>query len=342
MIGGVRRAVGAAVLALGLGTLGAGCGLQLEDVPMPGLVDGPTYELTVEFADALNLPVDAPVKLDGATVGQVTEVRAGDYVAEVDIALSEDVQLRDTSRAEIRLTAPMGSAFVQLFPGRRGEVLARGSTLPVSATGSAPDVTDLLTALSTVVTGGSFGDISTIIRQLNVALTGNAADVRRLLTRLDDAVTDLNADFPRLDRLTRALDRLTTRLVADLPAITGSLTDLTALVTSLDEQRVELVAAMESLRRFDAVATPLTAAVRADLVRQLEDMQPVVRTLVRSRKDLDGVLNGLVAFSRGSDAAAPGDFVNFDLTFLADLQALLALDRGDPPPVAPPDVGSGR
>lgn len=309
---------GVAALVVAVGGLAAGCGLGLEDLPMPDLVSGPTYAITVEFADAVNLPVDAPVKLEGATVGQVTAVEAGVYVAEVDLALSTTVELRDTSRAEIRLTSPMGTAFVQLFPGTAGAPLREGDTLPVAATGSAPDVTDLLSALSTVVTGGSFADISTIITQLNVALTGNAKDVRRLLGRLDTAVTDLNADLPRVDRLTTALDRLTKRLAGDLPEITGSLTDLTALVASLDEQRDDLVTAMESLRRFDVVATPLTEAVRGDLVNQLEDMRPVLRSLLRGRKDIEGVMAGLIAFADGSDRAAPGDFANFDLTFLLD------------------------
>lgn len=316
------RGAAAALLLAAAGALSSGCGLGLEDVPLPSLVDGPTYDLTIEFADALNLPVDAPVKLDGATVGQVSSVDAGEYVAEVELALSTSVELRETSRAEIRLTSPMGTAFVQLFPGKKGDLLAAGDTLPASATGSAPDVTDLLSALSTVVTGGSFADVSTIITELNTALTGNARDVRHLLTRLDTTVTGLNADFPRIDRLTSALDRLTTRLADDLPEITRSLTDLTDLVTSLDAQRADLVTAMESLRDLDLVATPLTAAVRDDLVGQLQDMRPVVRSLLRGRKDIDGVMAGLVAFAGGSDRAAPGDYANFDLTFLLDLEAL--------------------
>ncbi|WP_215814853.1 MCE family protein [Pimelobacter sp. 30-1] len=324
MTGRWRRGAAVLTLLLGTGLGAAGCGLTLEDVPLPKLVDGPTYPLTVEFTDALNLPVDAPVKLDGATVGQVTAVEAGDYVAEVELALSTSVRLRTGSRAEIRLTSPMGTAFVQLFPADRGKVLAEGATIPATATGAAPDVTDLLSALSTVVTGGSFADISTIVHELDTALTGNADDVRRLLGRLDTAVTDLNQDLPRLDRLTAALDRLTTRLTRDLPVLTRALTDLTGLVGALDEQRDELVAALASLQRFDAVATPLTRAVRADLVAQLKDMRPVVQSLLDGRKDVDGVMAGLVAFAEGSDRAAPGDFANFDLTFLLDLKALTA------------------
>lgn len=337
----LRRTAASAVLALGTLVTGAGCGLQLEDIPMPSLVDGETYAVTIEFTDALNLPVDAPVKMDGATVGQVTAVEPGDYVAEVHLAVSTTVRLPDTSRAEIRLTSPMGTAFVQLFPAGEGDLLADGDVLPVAATGTAPDVTDLLSSLSTVVTGGTFGDISTIIKQLNVALTGNAGDVRRLFTRLDTAVTDLNSQFPRIDRLTAALDRLSTRLAEDLPEITDSLSDLTDLVTSLDRQRSDLVLAMESLSQFDAVATPLTRAVRADLLEQLKDMRPVVRTLLDERANIDGVMQGLIDFAGGSDEAAPGDYANFDLTFLLDPEALLEVEGPDDDVENLPELGVG-
>ncbi|NYJ03312.1 phospholipid/cholesterol/gamma-HCH transport system substrate-binding protein [Nocardioides thalensis] len=340
---GLRGLLAAALVTSAAGAT-AGCGLGLDDVPLPDLVEGPTYSVTLEFIDALNLPIDAPVKLEGATVGQVTEIEAGAYVAEVEVALSESVELRTGSRAEIRLTSPMGTAFVELFPARRGLVMAEGDVLPATATGTAPDVTDLLSALSTVVTGGSFDDISTIITQLNVALTGNAGDVRLFLGRLDRAVTDLASDLPLVDRLTAAVGRLSSRLASDLPVITRSLVDLTDLVESFEAQRSELVAALDALRRFDAVATPFTRTVRADLLAQLEDMRPVVQTLLDGRQDIDGIMNGLIAFASGSDRAAPGDYVNFDLTFLADLEALLQFHHGDEPPVDPdiPERGGAR
>ena len=48
------RGAAAALLLAAAGALSSGCGLGLEDVPLPSLVDGPTYDLTIEFADALN------------------------------------------------------------------------------------------------------------------------------------------------------------------------------------------------------------------------------------------------------------------------------------------------
>ncbi|WP_168929354.1 MlaD family protein [Nocardioides sp. GY 10113] len=336
------RSYAAAAALLGTAGLASGCGLDLQDVPLPHLVSGPTYQITVEFADALNLPVDAPVKLDGATVGEVREVTAGDYVAEVDLALSEAVRLRSSSRAEIRLTAPMGTAFVQLLPGRKGRLLGEGDTLTTAATSTAPDVTDLLASLSTIVTGGSFRDVATVIEELNVALTGNAGRVHSLLARLDTAVTHMNDQFPALDRLTVALDRLTDRLAEDLPTITASMTELTDLVDVLDRQRERMMTTLEAITRFGSVATPFTASVRDDAVGALADLRTVLTSLVGSRDDITGLLNGLAAFAKGSDAATPGDFVNFDLTFLLDLDALTQLSSGDDPRVRPGQQGGAR
>ena len=315
--------------------LASGCGLTLTDVPMPTLVSGPTYHLVLEFGDALNLPVDAPVKLDGATVGQVTKVSAHGYRADVEAIVSTSVRLRSSSRAEIRLTAPMGTSYVQLSRGRSGPFLTDGGRIALARTSEAPDVSDLLSALATVVTGGSFGDISTIIRQLDVALTGHTGTVRALLGRLDTTLTGLNRQFPTLDRLTRSLDRLTGRLKRDLPTITASLTDLSSLVTTLSRQRTRMMGTLRSLRRFEVQATPFTRATRTDLVGQLGSLRTVFTSLLGTRKDIDGVMAGLVAFAKGSDKAAPGDFANFDLTFLLDPSALAAFENGDDPTIHP-------
>ncbi|GAB2983534.1 MCE family protein [Nocardioides montaniterrae] len=316
-------------------TLASGCGLQLEDVPMPKLVGGPTYHLDLRFDDALNLPTGAPVKLSGATIGQVSRVDVQDYTADVQVEIADDVRLHASSRAEIRLTSPMGTSFVELTPGGTGPLLGEGDDIGTDSTSEAPDVTDLMSALSTVVSGGSFGDISTIIRELNAALTGNGSTVHSLLTRLDTSVTSLDRELPTLDRLTSSLDRLTTRLKADLPGITASMSDLSALVTSLESQRTKMMTALASLRRFELQATPFTQATRADLLTNLGSMRTVLRTLLGVRGDIDGTLKGLVAFATKADKAAPGDYVNFDLTILGDLKSFLNVEPGNVPPPSP-------
>src|SRR3546814_14696893 len=113
----IRRIATAAALCLVM--VGGGCSLSLQDVPLPSLVSGPTYEVEAVFESALNLPVDSPVKMDGATVGQVTAVRVEDYAAHVKMKIIEDQPLRAGGRAEIRLTSQMGTACGELIESGR-------------------------------------------------------------------------------------------------------------------------------------------------------------------------------------------------------------------------------
>ena len=77
---GIRHAL--ATLVLVTGATAAGCGLSLEDVPLPSLVDGPTYPVTVEFEDALNLPLLALGSL--GVVSVVGHVAGSHYRAMLD------------------------------------------------------------------------------------------------------------------------------------------------------------------------------------------------------------------------------------------------------------------
>lgn len=328
----IRRTLVAVVLALALVGGAGGCSLSLRDVPMPKLVDGPTYEVDAVFDSALNLPVDSPVKLDGATIGQVSEVRVEDYRAHVSMEIVNDQRLRAGARAEIRLTSPMGTAFVELVDGPRSRrPLVEGSTIPVERTTKSPDVDDLLSALSVVVTGGSFADIRTIVTELNTALRGNKGNVRQLLGRLDDTVTNLNRHTGLFTSALDRLDTLSTQLARDTPKLVDATETLTPAVRALSRQRKDLVGLLEKVGRLGDSSDSLLQATRTDLVAVLRDAVPVLDTLVRRQKDLTRSFRGLIEFGRKTDVASPGDFSNFDLTFLLDPEALDPLAGQTPP-----------
>ena len=195
-----------------------GCGLELRDVPMPGLVSGPTYTVDAVFENALNLPVQAPVKLDGDTIGEVSSIRVEDYRARVRLRLKDSVALSRGTRAGIRLTSAMGEAFVELVPpATPGRPLRPGDVLGVHATSTAPDTTDLLSALSVVVTGGSFADLQVVVSELRTALHGNTDEARRLLSRLDRMVSGLNQRTRTIDEALDQMDRLSLWLATPGP-----------------------------------------------------------------------------------------------------------------------------
>ncbi len=304
-------------LAVGLGV--SGC--SLESVPMPSQVSGPSYELKAEFRNALNLPQGAPVKLHGNRVGTVREIKASNYVAQVTLRLRKDAPVPRGTHAEVRTTAPMGEAYVELTPpeeadAKRGLMLGDGDRLPLSSTTTAPDVSDLLVALSATVTGGPFADISTIIKQLNVALDGRTGDVHELLSQLNTFVSGLNAHTDDIDRVLDGMDRLGSALAADAPTLSRAIDDLTPAITTLSGQRADLMKMLGRLTRLSTVSRRVIGATKESIVRQVNEVEPVLTTLIANMDKMRPLMQGVVDFGRALDSAEPGDYARFDLTAL--------------------------
>jgi phospholipid/cholesterol/gamma-HCH transport system substrate-binding protein len=340
----------ALVALLGL----TGCGLSLESVPMPSQVSGPSYELKAEFRNALNLPQGAPVKLRGNKVGTVQEIKAHDYVAQVTLRLRQDTPIPKGTRAEVRTTAPMGEAYVELTPpasATQAVMLTDGDAQPLSSTTTAPDVSDQLVALSATVTGGPFADISTIIKQLNIALEGRTGDVHDLLARLDTLVTGLNAHTDDIDRTLDGMDRLGRALADDAPTLSRALDDLTPAISTLRGQRADLMKMLGQLTRLSTVSQRVIGATKESLVNQVNEVGPVLSTLIANMDKMRPLMQGILDFGAALDSASPGDYARFDLTALlapGDLSNLPGLpgvptpgqpgQPGTPSPTTPPTI----
>ena len=221
MIGWFARLGAAVASAAAL----SACGADLSDVPLPSQVSGPTYEIEAVFDSALNLPRQAPVKLDGRTVGDVVSVEAVDYTARVRLRISDETRLPAGTRAQTRLSAPVGEAFVALLPpedAAGGAHPEHGDVLDREVTDTAPDTTDLLTGLSAAVTGGSYADLKVVIEELVTAFDGRGGDVRHLVRRLDSVVTSVNTHRDDIDAALDGLDRLSAQLADDTDSIAAS------------------------------------------------------------------------------------------------------------------------
>ncbi|MCX6396965.1 MAG: MlaD family protein [Propionibacteriales bacterium] len=333
----IGRAVTLVLVALvGL----SGCA-TLRDLPLPGLVSGPTFGITAHFPSALGLPEQAAVRYNGAVVGEVVSVRTADYAAVVDLRISQRVPVPTDVHAEIRFSSPMGEAFVELTdrPGkgpRAGGTLRAGSDIPLAATSAAPSATDLLASVSTVITGGSFADMKVIIDELNTALTGNAPNVRLLVKRLDGTLTRLNDHTADFDRALSSLDRLSTALVGDRALIDEALTALEPAVRTLSEQSGQILTLMTKVRQLSRVGTATITRTRASLTSVLRDLGPVLDTLERNEQNFRSVFEGIHDFGVKSGAASRGLFTNFDLTLLIKLSDLVD------PPGNPPPAPAGR
>src|SRR5690606_6891755 len=118
------------------------------------------------------------------------------------------------------------------------------------------------------------------------------------------------------------IDALSSQLARDTPALMEAVDQITPAVQVLSGQRDELNALLAAVGPLAESSADLIDATRDDLVAALEAAKPVVDVLAGSQETLTRSFHGLIAFGTKTDDASPGDFSNFDLTFLLHADAL--------------------
>ncbi|MCX4095209.1 MlaD family protein [Nocardia sp. alder85J] len=193
---GAWRAAVLAVPVLALAAAGCSAG-GLDQVPLPAPSIGHSYRLTATFANALNLPAKAPVKVNGADVGQVESMRARDYAAVVTVRVRSEVSLPVGTTAELRSATPLGDVFIALTPPDQavtgGPVLHDGDSIPQSATAAAATIEEVLTRAALLVNGGVIRDLTKVINGAGTELDGRGDRLGDLIAQTTDLVRKLAA-----------------------------------------------------------------------------------------------------------------------------------------------------
>ena len=326
----MRRPVGLLpniIIAIAVAFSASGCAnATLRDVPMPKVVSGSTYKVTAEFDNVLGLPEQAAVKWDGATIGEVGTIKTSDYIARVGLQISDKFTLPSDVKAEIRFGSPMGEAFVELTDpsGDAGGALPEDGLIRLRETSSAPSIGNLLSATSTLVTGGSYADMKVIITELNNVLRGNGPGIRRLITELDGMVTRLNEHTEQFDEALDSMQRFSSDFADDRKLVGESLDTFEPAIETLSDQRQEILDLMEELRNVSGTATKTIDQTRESMLSILADLAPVLDTLTENEATFRKIMQGIHDFAKATTSAIFGLYLNFDLTTLFDVNALLS------------------
>jgi virulence factor Mce-like protein len=252
----------------------SGCAApSLDSLPLPAPSVGPeSYQLTATFANALNLPLKAKVRLGGADIGEVVSMNATDYTAVVTMQVRKGVQLPVGSVAELRTATPLGDVFVAVKPpAAPGQgLLADGDTLGLGSTASAATVEAVLSSAAVLVNGGVVRDLTKVINGLGRAAGDNGdtfGDLVRQSNRLTDTLsgrseqiqTALDDTAALIDTMDSRQDAINDLLGAASPALgavdTRQLVDLVGTVGNMSAQ----------LSKFPSLQGTDTRSVVADL-----------------------------------------------------------------------------
>lgn len=249
----VMQARGAVVAGLAATMLLSGCGsipgLTIDQIPLPapgGVGDG--YEIKGSFGNALNLPSQAKVKLNGNDIGLVESISANNYAADVTMKIRKDIKLPVGTGAELRQGTPLGDVFVALKPPGGDDTqgtMAPGDEL-TGETSEAATVEDLLVTATAFVDGGSIKNLTEIINELSDALGGKAPELTGLIdgmttgiSRLAQNTVEFDTALESFNGLAEDLSNGREQLVASIntvgPALDVVNGQIPALVTTLDK-----------------------------------------------------------------------------------------------------------
>jgi len=307
-------------------TLTTACSFRgVNSLPLPGAVGrGAGSDVyTVELRNVGTLESNAPVMIGDVVVGSVGTMRVRDRHAEVSVSVRPNTVVPANAMATIGQTSLLGSLHLALDPPI-GQVatgrLEPGSTIPLDNSASYPSTEQTLAALSAVLTTGGLGQVGDVIHNLNAALTGRQPQIRDLLVRLNDLVGLLDDQRQDVLATLEQMDRVASILADERDVIGRALKTLPGALDVLLAERAQFTTALEKLRIFSDGATNLVNSTQADLVANLQNLEPSLRALADVGPDLPSALAFATVFPLGQntiDRAVRGDYLNLFVT--ADL-----------------------
>jgi phospholipid/cholesterol/gamma-HCH transport system substrate-binding protein len=332
----LRRTLTALALAGATLAAGSGCGFNgIYSLPLPGAVanGGHTYTVQVEFRDVLDLVPYSAVKVNGATVGHVADVKYQDGHADVGCKILDSAHLPANAVARIEQTSVLGEKFVEIdaptntAPQGR---LVSGDTIGLARTDTDASVEEVLGALSALINGGGVQQIHTIAEELHSALNGRTAVARDLLNQLRDFTGGLNDQKAQIIRAISGVNDLAQTVKGQEGELVGALQALPPALHILADDRHQLTKMLTSVAHLGRVAVRVIHASRQSLLTNLRLLKPTLAKLGDVGSVIPKTLGIIITYPTADSVEKEyfGDYGNLSLTVDLSRDSLLTFIKG--------------
>jgi phospholipid/cholesterol/gamma-HCH transport system substrate-binding protein len=314
-----------AALALVAAVL-SGCEWRgLNSLKMPGTEgSGPgAFQVQAQLPDVSTLQENSRVRVGDVNVGTVSKIEQQGWHALITMTVNGDVDLPANAVATVGQTSLLGSTHIELAPP--GDVapegrLHGGSLIPLASGGAYPNTEQTLGALSLLLNGGGLGRVQDITTAFNTAFAGREADLRSVIGQLDEFIGHLNAQTGDIIAASESVNGLAGQFAANKPVLDNALRTIPDALAVLSEQRTQLTDALDALGKFSALTADAVNQSKDNLVTELKDLGPVLKSLGDAGPALTRALSLLATFPWPKDTLANwmrGDYAN--LTMVVDL-----------------------
>jgi phospholipid/cholesterol/gamma-HCH transport system substrate-binding protein len=263
----------------------SGCGWRgPNSLPLPGTQGGGpgSYQVTAQMPDVGYIQQNSRVRVGDVTVGTITKIERQGWHALITMRLNGDVVLPANATAKIGQTSLLGSLHVELAPPT-GEPpqgkLHNGSLIPLKSAGAYPGTEQSLAALSLLLNGGGIGQIQDITKAFATAFAGREEDLKSLIGQLDQFVTSLNGQTTDIIAATDRLNLLAGQVADQKPVLDRAIRTIPDALAVLSVERGALVDALDKFGKFSALTADSINQTKQNLVKELNDIGPVLKSL---------------------------------------------------------------
>jgi phospholipid/cholesterol/gamma-HCH transport system substrate-binding protein len=280
----------------------AGCGWRgLNSLPLPGTQGGGpgSYQVQAQLPDVTNIQPNSRVRVNDVTVGTVNRIERQDWHALITMRINGDVSLPANATAKVGQTSLLGTLHIELAPPTDSPPEGRlrdGSLIPLTHAGSYPTTEQTLSAASMFLNGGGLGQVQEITKAFSTAFAGREDDLRSLIERIDEFIGHLDSQKHDIIAANESINNLAGQFAAQQPVLDNALHTIPDALAVLKDQRDTLAEAFDRLGKFSALAADSANQTNEALVREFEDIGPVLDSLANAGPALTRSLSLLATF----------------------------------------------
>lgn len=329
-----KSRVVAGILVATIAVTSSGCSWRgLNSLRLPGTEGrgSDSYVVQAQLPDVDNIQPNSRVRVGDVNVGTVTRIERQGWHALVTMRLNSDVQLPANATAKVGQTSLLGTLHIELARPTDAQPAGRlhdGSLIPLANGAMYPSTEQTLAAISLLLNGGGVGQLHEIVQTFSTALRGREQDLRSLITQLDTFTASVESQTGDIIAASDSLNRLVGTFADQKPVLDRAVTTIPNALAVLKDERNNLADALDELGKFSALTADSVNMTKENLVKELTQIAPVLRSLADAGPALTRSLSALATFPFPNETLENwmrGDFGN--VSIVLDL-TLSRLDQG--------------
>jgi phospholipid/cholesterol/gamma-HCH transport system substrate-binding protein len=271
-----------------------------------------SYKLVATFDDVGDLVSRHSVQMADVRIGTITSVKlTDDFRAEVAMKISGETRVPKDATAILRTTSLLGEKFVELRLAdpkepNRGPFFQDGDRVDKVVTG--PELEFVAEEAIEVLGAVTADDVAKLVEAGGSGFGDRGPELGRLVDNLAVISNTLADRSTQITTIIDGLDRATQSLAAGSGEVSGLLANLAETTRILAEDRQRAVVALQQLTRLARVQNEVLARYRADIDRQIGQVDVILGIAASQTAELSGVVDWLDRYLYVLPRIIPKDF----------------------------------